>query len=421
MTSVLCLSLIALATIPVHAVASQTESSVKILVVDIDDVGFDLLRETPTPTLDALEQHGRFFTSFSSSPMCSPTRAMFNLGAYPLNPDVLIGRIIRSDDPYSMPLDGLEPLATLVVDHGRSTAKIGKWHLCATTAHAHPNDAGWQHYAGAMSNVPAASQSFFDFDKVMNGVVSRVTGHYLTSDETDDAISAVQAGVDLISVSYHAPHAPFHEPPAGLYTLPIPTTNRDMARAMLEACDTELRRLLAEAIPLGYTVFVFADNGTAGSIGGQKGSVRDGGVIVPMWAYGPGVRPGRDSSPVGAVDLYATIADLFGIPTGPLQGHPRRGPNSRSLVPELNGVPGPRRANYAEMFLGNGVDPRVSGGIWHRMLRGERYKLVRIPFVGEQFFDLENDPAETVNLIGTSLSAREQLTIDAFRWTFDRL
>ena len=45
----------------------------RMLVVDIDDVGFDLLRETPTPTLDALERGGRLFTSFTTAPTCSPT------------------------------------------------------------------------------------------------------------------------------------------------------------------------------------------------------------------------------------------------------------------------------------------------------------------------------------------------------------
>ena len=113
--------------------------------------------------------------------------------------------------------------------------------------------------------------------------------------------------------------------------------DRERTRAMLEAVDTELRRLLAEALPLGYTVVVFADNGTASQVGGQKATMYDGGVICPLWVFGPGVSPGIDANPVGAVDLYATVALWFGVPAGFGSGDPTRGPDSRSFLPAWRG------------------------------------------------------------------------------------
>lgn len=376
-------------------VAGAPASAARVLLVDIDDVGFDLLRETNTPTLDWIEANGRFFTSFTTSPLCSPTRAMVNTGAYPSHPDLLVGGLVRDNSDDAMPLGPLRTLASIVTDEGYTTAKVGKWHLATSDLPEHVRQAGWQSYAGVIANLGSQS-TFRRFDKTINGVTSQVIGRYLTTDETDDGIRCVRAGIDLVSVSYHAPHKPYHAPPGHLHSETDLSTERAQARAMLEACDTELARLLGAALARGYVVIVFADNGTSHAIGGDKGRVRDGGVVVPMWAVGPGVVPGVEPTPLGAQDLYATVAELLGVDTSA----PDRGPHSRSFVRALRGNAAYRRWSYVDRFATIGADPRASGEAWLRMVRGTRFKLIRdTTSAREILIDLENDPDESVDLL----------------------
>ncbi len=404
---------------------SALGSPARLLVIDLDDVGYDLLRETPTPTLDALERNGRFFTAFTTAPICSPTRAMFNTGAYPSHPDLLTGEVVFTSSPFSMPTAPLEPLATLITAAGYSTAKIGKWHLAGIADTDHPRRCGWGLYAGVLSNLIEPNQSFAAYPKIINGQHALGSDDYLTTDETNDAIRCVEAEIDLISVSYHAPHRPWHTPPAHLHSIDPINTDRDRARAMLQACDTELRRLLAAALPRGYTVVVFADNGTARPIGGQKGWLLDGGVINPMWAFGPGVVPGVDDSRVGVVDLYATIAEFFGVPAGAGSGFEMRGPQSSSFLRALGGVPIERRWSYSERFPQPGTDPRVSGVHWRRMVRGERFKLTLAGANAAEmkFVDLLNDPYEQTNLLDppVSLSPMGRTAYTWFSYVLTRL
>ncbi|MEM6672198.1 MAG: sulfatase-like hydrolase/transferase [Planctomycetota bacterium] len=394
-------------------------SPAHVLLVDFDDFGFDLLRGTPTPTLDWIEANGRAFTSFTTSPICSPTRAMIMTGAYPSHPDLLLGSVIRSNSEWSMPLHPLEPLPRIVADAGLTTAKIGKWHLASPSDEDHPNDAGWQHYAGVRGNVGAADSSYTSFPKTVNGMTAVVDGVYLTTDETDDAIACVRACVDLVSLSYHAPHRPWHTPPASLHTISPITSDLDRARAMVQAADAELGRLLREALARDYLVLVFGDNGTPNALGGAKGSVRDPGIVVPCFAIGPGVRPGVDATPIGAQDIYATAAEILGVSAG----GEHRGPHSRSFVDALGGAGAERRWSYSERFWANGTDPRSASIEWRRAIRGERFKLVREElFDQEAFYDLAIDPMESNDLLGQDgLSPEADAALLLFRQTLDRL
>ena len=399
----------------------------RMLIVDIDDVGFDLLRETPTPTLDALERGGRMFTAFTTAPTCSPTRAMFHTGARCSHPDLLVGQIFNADTTAVMPTAPLVTLPRLLSDTGYSTSKIGKWHLSGYPNPDHPRDSGYDHYSGHIANVQSgASETYWEYPKVVDGTIfPRAPRPYITTAETDDAISAVRSGVEFVSVSYHAPHGPWHEPPAHLHTQVNIGSDRARARAMLEALDTELRRLLAEALPLGYTTVVFADNGTASQVGGQKATMYDGGVICPLWVFGPGISPGVDANPIGAVDLYATVALWFGVPAGIGSGEPRRGPDSRSFLPAWRGFDIARRWTYSERFRQLGEDPRTSGAQWRRMVRSRRYKLVHDDdFVGQRrFHDLHTDPDEAVNLLdpGAVLEPAALLAKRTFDYVLGRL
>lgn len=374
---------------------AATPAPPRVLIVDLDDLGPELIGSTPTPTLDRIVAEGRRFVNFYTAPLCTPTRLRMNLGAYGSHPDVLIARTIRRSSELGMPVAPLEPLAGVLSAAGYSTAKVGKWHLCPVSDATHPNRAGWQHYAGVLDNVGADS-GYVRISKVVDGETSELEVDYLTTDETDDAIRVLRKGVDLVSVSYHAIHRPYHVPPRELYDGPRPDTPLDRARAMLIALDRELGRLLEVALEQRYTVLLFTDNGTSMMIDGDKGEVSESAVRMPLFAVGAGVVPGTDDSLVGVEDVYATVLELFGVPGGP-----RRGPHSISFAPQLAGRPNPeaRRWLYTEVWAPNGVDPR-SGELekpWLRAIRDERYKLVRDG--GERLYDLERDPLEEHDLL----------------------
>lgn len=385
----------------------------RVLMVDFDDVGFDLLRETETPTLDWLKQHGRFYTQFTAAPLCSPTRAMIQTGAYPSHPSLLLGQVVLHEKKWAMPTEPLIPIAQLVADAGYSTAKVGKWHLGGAKLVKHPIECGWQSYRGCIANLQQDPKGYFAFPKATDGGTSVATDAYITTDETSDALAFVREGVDLVSLSYHAPHRPWHEPPAHLHSVAPIRTDRDRARAALQAADTEFSRLASEALARGYLLIVYSDNGTPASIGGKKGGMSDSAVVVPLWVCGNGVVPGIDTSPIGAVDLYATIAGAFGVPSG----SDTRGPSSRSMVMSMLGLRGPREITYSERFRGLGQDPRKERigkqPDWIQMARGRRYKLHRLVVTGdERLVDVIMDPDETVDLLQSELteSASKALT-----------
>lgn len=75
-----------------------------------------------TPNLDRLADEGAICTSYySSCPVCTPSRASFVTGLYP----------IATGSPLNdMPLhDGLATFGTVLQDEGYATAYVGKWHL----------------------------------------------------------------------------------------------------------------------------------------------------------------------------------------------------------------------------------------------------------------------------------------------------
>jgi arylsulfatase B len=112
-------------------------------------------------------------------------------------------------------------------------------------------------------------------------------------------------------------------------------------------------------------------------------------VRVPMVVAGPGVtRTGREPALVAVTDLYATVAQLAGVPLANNTVH-----NSYSVVPLFsdNKATTGRKHSFTELCANNG------GGAKQFAIRDQRYKLLFSANTW-QIFDLENDPWETTNL-----------------------
>lgn len=75
-----------------------------------------------TPNLDRIGKEGAICTSFyASSPVCTPSRASFVTGLYP---------VATGSPQNDLPMhDGLQTFATVLKDEGYATSYVGKWHL----------------------------------------------------------------------------------------------------------------------------------------------------------------------------------------------------------------------------------------------------------------------------------------------------
>ena len=111
---------------------------------------------------------------------------------------------------------------------------------------------------------------------------------------------------------------------------------------------------------------------------------------------GPSVSsPGSTSdSLVHVVDLFSTILELAGVPLPTTVTL-----DSRSLKPILSGetISPPTRL-YAELFDQSAT---TTGG---RVLRDDRYKIIRLNTGTDEFYDLQADPAETTNLLAAGIA-----------------
>ena len=380
-----------------------------IVLVLADDFGVDLVgaygegTDPPcTPTLDGLAQEGLLFRNAWTNPICTPSRAATLTGRHGFRTGV--GSVGQGSEL---------PLAETIVPEALpdyASSAVGKWHLARGSSEPqdHPNDSGFQHYAGGLGG---GVGDYFSWTKVVDGQ-SSVSTTYATTDTADEAIAAVLVMPEpwFLYVSFNAPHAPFHVPPASVCALPscgstwcanLPNnpSNRDRGKAMVEAMDAELGRVLEVVDALDPEAFVFfmGDNGTAGQLSEApfandhaKGTVYEGGVNVPLMVRGPGVVQGECAGLVSSVDLFTTFTDLAGFPAVT--------EDSRSLVPYFRN-PGLslREFVYAERFSPNGGAPPFADH--RRAVRGARYKLLRQTGQPDELYDLLVDPFETVDLL----------------------
>ena len=283
-----------------------------------------------------------------------------------------------------------------------------------------PNAAGYDHFAGTPGNF-VVPEDYFQWTRVEDGVAAPSTT-YATTDAVDSALQWIGDVEEpwLVYVAFHAPHSPFHEPPAHLHSADLPGIDprlepRPFYRAMVEAMDSEIGRLLAglgEQRERTLVVFL-GDNGTPREAartpfepGHAKLSPYEGGINVPLLVAGPGVRPGEECQAlVASTDLFATVADVAGVdPATVLPAGVKL--DSESLVPYFTdpGRQSLRQAVYSELFSPN--DAGAKDVYWH-MLRDGRFKLiVRREDLGvrRELYDLLSDPFERRNLLGGAIA-----------------
>ena len=169
--------------------------------------------------------------------------------------------------------------------------------------------------------------------------------------------------------------------------------------ASIEAMDYQIGRLIESLTEeqLANTTFLFlGDNGTPEQVTQlpytsttSKGTLYEGGINTPLIVSGKGVtRTGFDENLVNNTDLFTTIAELTGVSTSNLS-------DSKSFKNLFQTAGTHREYLYSEMDN----SPVVA---W--TIRNSRYKLFARASGTTEFYDLQNDPYEKVNLLNSTLS-----------------
>ena len=462
---------------PASAQAGARPKPPNILLIIGDDMGIETLRSfgvgantTATPNLDRLAASGVRFNRYWSQPVCSPTRATMLTGRYgfrtgvgrPTGDGSVAGPMPKppakpadasregeggpagaqeDGSPGPVDADGGSPglrareftLPKAFAAHpalGYATAAIGKWHLADRSNgwEKHPNLVGFDHFSGGLRGFP---EGYFAWIKGVNGALSGATG-YGPSDQVDDAATWIRGRGDrpwFLWFAFNLPHTPLHLPPRSLWVTDHsdldPKADPDANpmpyyRAMIEAMDTEIGRLLASLDPAvranTYVVFM-GDNGsprptvTAPFVADHaKGTVYEGGVNVPLIVTGPGVPANRASNAlVNSADMFATIMEMAGIPRTAVPSGPVV--DSVSFFPYLSQ---PDRAPIRQWIYADVFTPRqgLTGGQY--AIRNESYKLL-VRAGHEEFYDVAKDRSETRNLLGGTLTREQQTALDSLR------
>ena len=399
-----------------------------ILFLFTDDQRFDTLsalgNETvETPNIDRLVSRGTSFTHCCIQGSLVPAVCICSRA------QLISGRSLYRAPVTPTAADGLSFWPETFRQHGYQTFGTGKWHN-GPWAYSESFTAGGSIFYGGMSDHLAVP--VHDFDP--SGTYAK-SGQYVGKKFSSELFS--DAAVSFLEnysaedpffayVSYTAPHDPRMAPdafeakyprdripvPANLLPqhpfdngelkirdellAPFPRTpeiaQEHLAAyyAMITHLDAHLGRVLDALERSGQadnTIVIFAaDNGLAvgqhGLLGKQN--LYDHSVRVPLIISGPGLPQGRTCDAlVYLYELFATTCDLVGIETPETV-------ETGSLKPLLTGT---AEHHHESVFAGYRH--------LQRMVRTERYKLIRYPYIDRvQLFDLEADPLELNDLSG---------------------
>ncbi|MEZ6193892.1 MAG: sulfatase, partial [Phycisphaerales bacterium] len=401
-----------------------------------------------TPNLRAMAAQGASFTqAYTSSPICSPTRASLMLGQSPARHRVtqFIG---GPDAPGFSYLRSLPATPTTVAealrDAGYRTGYAGKWHLGSL-----PTQHGFQsNFGGGSQGLPSSwfanANGGFAWANGLPDDGPAFAGEYLTDRLTRDAVDFINESVGagepfFLDLSHYGVHVPFAAPQALIDKYTDKLANGNYAKfnsltasqrqevatyaAMVESVDQSLGTVRAALVAAGVaddTLMVFtSDNGglatpdfgnfAAGDMNAPlrngKGTLYEGGVRVPMIAAGPGVIPGDRAGPVISHDLFPTFLSAAGVTL------PGQAGDGVDLTPALAGGPAPDRGDKPVLIH----YPHVSnqgGRPGGALIQGDWKIIQSYEHGGIELYNLANDLGETTDLESTELARVERMRVE---------
>ena len=419
-----------------------------IVFIMADDLGYGDLgsygqEKIRTPHLDRMAREGTRFTQFyAGSTVCAPSRSVLMTGQHTGRTPIGGNREVKPIGQAPLP-DSAVTLAEVLKDAGYATGAFGKWGLGGPDSEGAPWRQGFDVFFGYLGQ----RRAHFYYPEFLfrNDVRVPLEGNEVAADApspgaghpvqrsvyshdviADSALAFVGQNRDrpfFLYLPFTIPHAEllapddalamyldstgqsvFEEEPfeGGHYTAqPRP---RATLAAMITRLDRDVGRLLdtleAQGLAENTLVFFTSDNGphsaggndpdffdSNGPLRGIKRDLYEGGIRVPMIAWGPGRVPaGRTSEQVWAMwDVLPTAAAWADVAVPP-------GVDGLSMAEAVTGGVQPHEHAflYWEFYEGGSA----------QAVRMGRWKAVRQPMLTGQIelYDLDADVGETTDV-----------------------
>jgi arylsulfatase A-like enzyme len=377
-----------------------------------------------TPNLDMLASRSvNFENAVSVCPACTPHRASFLTGRYPLSTGMFMNDLYLPAEELCM--------AEIFKQAGYDTGYIGKWHL---DGH------------GRETFIPKERRQGFDYWKVLECTHDYNNSHYYQGDDetlrtwegydayaqTKDAQMYIRDHARsnkpfLLMVAYGGPHFPHDTAPEELKILypvesiklrpNVPDSMKHVSRkeaqgyyahcTALDRCVGDLLETLEQTGKADNTIFVFTSDhgemlGSQGAAIAEKQRPWDESIRVPFLLSYPQLtgHNGRIvKTPINTPDILPTLLSLSGI-TIPdsIEGEDL----SRFIIDNI--------IDEDRAVLVMSVHPfeGYRDGKAFRGLRTERYTYARSSDGPWLLYDNENDPYQMTNLVGVVAHAELQ-------------
>ena len=318
---------------------TDTAKKPNIIIFFMDDMGFADIscygaKNIYTPNIDSLANNGVKFDAFySSSPICSPSRAGLLTGRHPLRmhiPFVFFPKGSWTDIIFKLFGRGRYGVKGLLEDEitipealkkaGYFTGMLGKWHLGDKSPHL-PNDKGFDFFYGAHYSNDMKPYAIWRNKEIDQPAPADQNN--LTKSLTREGVKFIHDHKDepfFLHYCQPFPHDPLHASEdfrgaskGGLYGDAVQEVDWSVGE-ILEALDEHNLR--------DNTLIIFtSDNGpwhegNPGYHRGRKGLPFEGGQRVPMIASWRGKIPEDSNISEMAMntDLFPTILNIAGIP-----------------------------------------------------------------------------------------------------------
>ncbi|MFD6347604.1 sulfatase-like hydrolase/transferase [Streptomyces roseolus] len=410
------------------------------VIVLADDLGYGELgaygqKLITTSRLDRLAAEGlRFTDAYSTAAVCAPSRCSLLTGLHTGHSTVRANP--SSGGQGSLTADDTT-FAEVLRARGYRTAVIGKWGFGPEAAgqDSHPSARGFEEFYGYIDHSHAHQYypAYLWHNDVKEplpanaGGVKAVYAPDLLEQRALEFIGDHASEPFLLLLTPNVPHAPSDIPDSSAYADRAWTAANKGHAAQVGYFDSLVGKVVDRLRELGLEqdtiVLVTSDNGpheeggvnpdlfdANGPLRGYKRNLYEGGVRVPLIAWGPGrVRQGTSDRPTPLTDVLPTLAELGGAPS-PTDVD---GLSAASLL--VGGADAARHGHLYWFRDERGVTSRANtqdGGraTWlAEAVRRDDWKAVRFAperdrtLPDEQWqvelYDLATDPGETGNLV----------------------
>lgn len=366
------------------SIAQVKKTNIVFILADdlgIDGVGAYGADFFKTPAIDKLAKEGIRYTNAYTVPLCGPSRALLLTGRYGFRTGAVNQDMVSDIKPSAETM-----MPAILKKAGYTTSMIGKWEQLPSD----PAAFGFDDHLRFFGSGVYVSRTDKKDKYVINGKEALLKKQEYMPDLMHDHLVDFMAKhkTDPFYLFYSLTHV-HGEIIATPDSKPGATDYKELYADNIAYMDKLVGKLIHALDSLKLrdnTLIVFmGDNGTAGqaaAIGrvsgkkiiGKKGSMQEGGSLVPMIVNWPGVikKPGVSNSLIDAADFVPTFAEIAGaaLPSNNVL-------DGKSFAYQLRGGKGTARE---WIFTGLGKDWYVRSANWKLMRSGDLYDMRKAPF-----------------------------------------